>query len=44
MFSLYLFQGLKFLLFDLPKEKKVEAEKLAQLEKLEEELQLEMEE
>ena len=44
MFSLYLFQGLKFLVYDLPKERKIAAAKLAELEKLDEELQLEIEE
>jgi len=43
LFSLYLFQGLKFLCYDLPQEKRIEAAKIAELEKLDAELNQEIE-
>lgn len=43
MFSLYLFQGLKFALYDLPREKKRELKKIAEIERQQRELEREAE-
>ena len=38
LFSLYIFQGLKFLIYDLPKDKKKDVEKKETLKQIEEQL------